>query len=97
MSIPLALFMGLYMYRFRKGRIAEATTIGVIGLLIAVILGKPVAASAIGPYLQLSREQLIIGDGRLRVRRVGAAGVAAALPARLSQLVHEDRHDRVSS
>ena len=24
-SIPLALFMGLYMYRFRKGRIAEAT------------------------------------------------------------------------
>ena len=26
MSIPLALFMGLYMYRFRKGRIAEATT-----------------------------------------------------------------------
>ena len=29
MSIPLALFMGLYMYRFRKGRIAEATIIGV--------------------------------------------------------------------
>ena len=24
-SIPLALFMGLYMYRFRRGRIAEAT------------------------------------------------------------------------
>ncbi len=24
-SIPLALFMGLYMYRFRMGRIAEAT------------------------------------------------------------------------
>src|SRR5687767_11932349 len=29
-SIPLALFVGLYMYRFRKGKIAEATTIGVI-------------------------------------------------------------------
>ena len=63
MSIPLALFMGLYMYRFRKGRIAEATTIGVIGLLIAVIVGKPVAASAIGPYFQLSREQLIVAMG----------------------------------
>ncbi len=63
MSIPLALFMGLYMYRFRKGRIAEATTIGVIGLLIAVIIGKPVAASAIGPYFQLSREQLIVAMG----------------------------------
>ena len=48
-SIPLALFMGLYMYRFRKGRIAEATVIGVIGMLLAVVLGKPVAASSIGP------------------------------------------------
>jgi len=31
-TIPLALFMGLYMYRFRKGKIAEASVIGVIGL-----------------------------------------------------------------
>jgi carbon starvation protein len=59
-SIPLALFMGLYMYRFRKGRIAEATVIGVIGLFLAVILGKPLAASAIGPWFDLSREQLIV-------------------------------------
>ena len=62
-SIPLALFMGLYMYRFRKGRIAEATAIGVAGLLLAVILGKPIAASAIGPWFQLSREQLIVAMG----------------------------------
>ena len=59
-SIPLALFMGLYMYRFRNGRIAEATVIGVIGLLLAVILGKPIAASSIGPWFDLSREQLIV-------------------------------------
>jgi carbon starvation protein len=62
-SIPLALFMGLYMYRFRKGRIAEATTIGVIGLILAVVLGKPLAASAIGPWFHLSREQLIVAMG----------------------------------
>jgi carbon starvation protein len=59
-SIPLALFMGLYMYRFRKGRIAEATVIGVIGLFLAVILGKPLAASSLGPWFTLSREQLIL-------------------------------------
>ena len=59
-SIPLALFMGLYMYRIRPGRIAEATIIGVIGLLLAVILGKPVAASSIGHWFVLSREQLIV-------------------------------------
>ena len=62
-SIPLALFMGLYMYRFRKGRIAEATAIGVAGLLLAVVLGKPIAASAVGPWFHLSREQLIIAMG----------------------------------
>jgi carbon starvation protein len=59
-SIPLALFMGLYMYRFRKGRIAEATVIGVIGLFLAVIFGKPIAASSVGHWFELSREQLIL-------------------------------------
>jgi carbon starvation protein len=60
MTIPLALLMGLYMYRFRKGRIVEATVIGVVGLLVAVILGKPFAASAAGHWFVLSREQLIV-------------------------------------
>ena len=60
LSIPLALFMGLYMYRFRPGHIAEATAIGVTGMLLAVILGKPVAASSIGHWFQLTREQLIV-------------------------------------
>jgi carbon starvation protein len=59
-SIPLALFMGLYMYRFRKGRMAEATAIGVAGLFLAVILGKPLAASSIGALFHLDREQLIV-------------------------------------
>jgi len=59
-SIPLALFMGLYMYRFRKGRMAEATAIGVAGLFLAVILGKPLAASSLGSWFHLNREQLIV-------------------------------------
>src|SRR5687767_2514494 len=62
-SIPLALAMGLYMYRIRPGRITEATAIGVAGLLLAVIAGKPIAASAIGPYFHLTREQLIVAMG----------------------------------
>ena len=59
-TIPLAIFMGLYMYRFRKGKIAEATVIGVIGLMLAVILGKPLAATSFGQMFLLSRQQLII-------------------------------------
>jgi carbon starvation protein len=60
MTIPLALFMSLYMYKLRPGKIGEATAIGVVGLLLAVILGKPIAATWLGELLTLSREQLII-------------------------------------
>jgi carbon starvation protein len=59
-TIPLALFMGLYMYRFRKGKIAEATTIGVIGLILAVIVGKFIPESALGPYLTFDKNQLTL-------------------------------------
>ena len=46
MSIPIALAMGLYMYRFRKGRIAETTAIGVVLLLGCVVLGRSVSENA---------------------------------------------------
>jgi len=59
-SIPLALFMGLYMYRFRPGRIGEATVIGGVGMVLAVVLGKPVAASSFGHWFVLSRQEIIV-------------------------------------
>ena len=52
--------MGFYMYRFRKGHIAEATVIGVIGLLCAVAFGKPLAASGLGWMFTLTHTQLVI-------------------------------------
>ena len=60
MTIPLALFMGMYMYQWRKGKITQATVIGVIGLLLAVVLGKPLAATAAGSFFLLTRHQLVI-------------------------------------
>jgi carbon starvation protein len=59
-TIPLALFMGFYMYRFRRGHIAEATIIGVIGLMAAVIFGKPLAGTAFGQYFTLTHQQLVV-------------------------------------
>src|SRR5256885_5061197 len=59
-TIPLALFMGLYMYRFRKGKIAEASVIGVIGLLAAVYLGGRVADSSFAQTFTLSRNTVIM-------------------------------------
>jgi carbon starvation protein len=60
LTIPLALFMGLYMYRFRKGKIAEASIIGIIGLLVAVYLGGYIADSSFAQTFTLSRNSLIV-------------------------------------
>src|SRR5438270_3870278 len=59
-TIPLALLMGFYMYRFRKGRIVEASVIGVAGLLFAVFLGSKVADSSWAQTFTLSRNTVII-------------------------------------
>ncbi|HET9526218.1 MAG TPA: carbon starvation CstA family protein [Pyrinomonadaceae bacterium] len=59
-TIPLALFMGLYMYRFRKGKIAEASIIGIVGLLFAVYLGGRIAESSLAEPFTLSRNTLIV-------------------------------------
>ncbi len=59
-SIPLALFVGYYMYRLRPGKITEATIIGVVGMLAAVFLGKPIAASSIGHYFLFDRTELVV-------------------------------------
>src|SRR5712691_6627956 len=59
-TIPLALFMGLYMYRFRKGRIVEASVIGVIGLLAAVYLGGRIADSSLAHTFTFSRNTVIM-------------------------------------
>jgi carbon starvation protein len=61
-TIPLAIFMGLYMYKFRPGRIAEATIIGIIGLALAVIFGAPLnePTSTLGSALRFSRNELVL-------------------------------------
>src|ERR671929_116543 len=59
-TIPLALLMGLYMYRFRKGRIGEASVIGVAGLFFAVIAGGWVAESSWAHSFTFSRNTITI-------------------------------------
>jgi carbon starvation protein len=59
-TIPIALFMGLYMYKFRKGRIAEGTIIGVILLTLAVVLGKDIAHSSLAPYFAIPKTRITL-------------------------------------
>ncbi len=60
MTIPIALFMGMWMFKFRKGKTAEATIIGVILLTLAVVFGKYVPESPLAAYFTFNRETLTI-------------------------------------
>jgi len=57
-SIPAALFVGLYMYVLRKGAIAEATIIGTTLLLAAVIFGNHIQNSPLAFAFTFSKQQL---------------------------------------
>jgi carbon starvation protein len=58
-TIPIALFVGLYMYRLRKGAVVEASLLGAAGVLVAVIIGKWVPGSPLERWFSLSKEQTI--------------------------------------
>jgi carbon starvation protein len=60
MTIPIALFVGFWMYRLRPGKVGEASLIGVIAVLLAVIAGSWIPGSILDPYFTLSREGIII-------------------------------------
>ena len=57
-TIPIGMLMGFHMFVFRKGRIREATIIGVALLVGAVIFGRTFAESSYGHYLVLTRHQV---------------------------------------
>jgi len=57
-TIPIALFVGLYLHVFRPGKVAEASAIGVMLVVAAVVLGDPVAQTAWGRHFLLSEHQL---------------------------------------
>ncbi|MDB4985958.1 MAG: carbon starvation protein [Myxococcaceae bacterium] len=70
-TIPIALFMGLWMYRLRKGKIGEATVIGIGLLLFSVVAGKWVADSSWAHAFLLSEGALTLS--------IAAYGFAASV------------------
>ncbi len=53
-TIPIALFVGFYMYRIRKGKVLEASLIGGALTLVATFLGGWVSHHSIGAIFNLS-------------------------------------------
>lgn len=59
-TIPTALFMGIYLYKIRYGKVAEVSIIGVILLISAVFFGNYIPGSPLEPYFNLDRNLLIV-------------------------------------
>lgn len=59
-TIPIAIFMGLWMFKFRKGKTVEATIMGVILLSLAVIYGKYIPGSPFESWFTYDRKTLTI-------------------------------------
>jgi carbon starvation protein len=57
-TIPVAIFIGIYLKYIRPDKIFEATIIGVILILLGVVLGPIVQNSALSSYLNFNEKQL---------------------------------------
>ncbi|MBU2702526.1 carbon starvation protein [Sporomusaceae bacterium BoRhaA] len=60
LTLPIALFIGLYLRYLRPGKIQEATVIGVALMLFAVFSGSLVQESWLAPYFSFDRGELSI-------------------------------------
>lgn len=60
MTIPIALFMGLWMFKLRPGKTVEATVMGVILLSLAVILGRQIPDSSFAPWFTFDKKTLTL-------------------------------------
>jgi carbon starvation protein len=59
-TIPIAIAMGIWMFRIRKGKIAEATVFGVIMLILAVVLGRYIPQSSFAGWFTFSHKTLTL-------------------------------------
>lgn len=59
-TVPLALFMGLWMYKIRPGKVGEASVIGVAGLVAATLAGPYLKQWGLEPYFLHSKEAISI-------------------------------------
>ena len=58
-TIPIALFMGVYMRYLRPGKIMEVSIIGFVLMMAAIIFGENIAQSSLAPLFTLDGKQLV--------------------------------------
>ncbi|MFG2662723.1 carbon starvation CstA family protein [Streptomyces sp. NPDC048387] len=60
MTIPIALFMGVYLRWLRPGRVTEVSVVGVGLLILAIVAGGWVAESSWADFFTLDKESLVL-------------------------------------
>ena len=75
-TIPIALLMGMYLYRIRPGRVGEVSVLGAFLLLAAVFAGHFVPGSSLEPWFNLSK-------GGLTLSIASYGFTASVLPVRM--------------
>ncbi len=89
-TMPIALFMGLYLRYWRPGKVLECSAIGFVLVMASIFGGQWVSQSAtLAPWFTLERDGAGDRHHRLRIPGQRAAGVAAACAARLSEHLRE--------
>jgi carbon starvation protein len=58
-TIPIALFVSFWMYKFRKGRVVEASAIGAVGVLFATVAGGWIQGTPLDAIFSLSKNNTI--------------------------------------
>jgi carbon starvation protein len=59
-TIPIAIIMGLWMFKIRKGKTLEATIFGVLMLILAVVVGRYVPESQFASWFSFNHKTLTI-------------------------------------
>ena len=95
MTIPIALFMGVYLRFIRPGKVLEVSLIGFVLLMAAIIGGGAVAETEWGAAF-FHLDKVTIAWGLIVYGFIAAIlpGVAAPGTPRLPLHVHEDRRHR---
>ncbi len=59
-SVPIALAMGIWSYKIRKGAITQSTVFGVIALFAALIIGKHVQDGPLAAYFRFDKTTITL-------------------------------------
>ena len=92
-TIPIALFVGLYMYKIRPGKSSRLRSSAGADARRDVCSADGFRKAASGRMFNLSAAQVTLVDGGLRIRRGRAAGVGAARARAIISQLSQDRHD----